>query len=193
MAEIVALVGIVSSFIQVADSFTRTTSQLKEFIRVIRHAPQEVEFMRQEASTFSTSLVWFQQQLRPWYEGLKDLSEKRIRKEHVKGLLWQCETVDKGFRKLLDKYFADKTQQSRIQEWLDRIRWYFRQPEVAGLRVSLCCVMRSVNMFITLAMFDTLMARIRELEAAAKGVPGELREQMYGVHLRHEYIGEEAK
>lgn len=188
MAEIVVLVGVISSFIQVADSFTRTISQLKEFTRVIRHAPKEVEFMRQEASTFSTSLVWFQQQLGPWFESLKDPSEERTREEHVKGLLRQCETVDKGFRKLLEKHFAHKTQQSRIQVWLDRIQWYFQQPEVTGLRLSLCCVMQSVNMFITLAMSDTLMTRIRELEAAAKRVPLELREQMYGIRLRHKSI-----
>lgn len=193
MAEIVALVGVISSFIQVADSLTRTTSQLNEFIRAIRHAPKEVEFMRREASMFSSNLVWFQQQLGPWFESLKDESEKRTREEHVQGILQQCKTVDKGFRKLLENFFAHKPQQSRIQEWLDRIRWYLKQHQVTGWRLSLCYAMHCVNMFITLTMSDTLMAKIRELEAAAKRVPEEFRQQKYGIHLRHKYIGGEAK
>jgi len=178
MAETLAIVGGVASFFQIVVTLTSLTRELKHCLEILRYAPKEVEQLQGEMCDFSYNLQWFCERAQKWFQELEDSPQKKARIKHFRGLRKGCKVVVNGFKKLLRKFFANKSQNSSFEAFIDRIRWYFREPQVKGLRLALQSAKSSVILFMTLFMIEDLTKRIVELERQLQEVPRELRNQM---------------
>ena len=178
MAEAIVIVGGVASFIQIVATLTRLTKELNHCLNILRYAPKEVEQLQCEMCDFSYSLQWFCELAQKWFQELERSPQKKVRVKHFKGMVKGCRVVVNAFKRLLRKFFINKSQNSSFKVIIDRIRWYFREPQVKGLRLALQSAKSSVTLFMTLLMFEDLTNRIMELERRLQEVPQEWRNRM---------------
>lgn len=178
MAEAVLVVGGVASFIQIAATLTSLTRKLKRCLRILRYAPKEVEQLRREMSEFSFCLQWFGDQAHGWLQKLEGSPKKARIKKHLTRMEEGCKAVVGGLKTLLRKLFLNRSQNSSLEAFIDRIRWYFREPQVKGLRLGLQSTKSSVTLFMTLIIFEDLTRTIKELEGRLQEVPQELKMRM---------------
>ncbi|KAF1961946.1 hypothetical protein CC80DRAFT_200531 [Byssothecium circinans] len=175
MAEVF---GVIVGGFQIADSIVKVAKELRRCIRNVRYAPQEVQRFRHELLTFAYSLRTFEKTSNKYLVGINDVFEIKERKEHVEGIVEQCVAVKYGFEELLSRFFnSPETVPRTLKSW-DRIRWYFRQEQVAGLRLSLESAKSSVMLFIIVHMYEDLVNQVRELEQRSQEVPKELWHQL---------------
>jgi len=178
MAEVLLVVGGTASFIQIVTTLAGLTKKLNRCLKILRYAPKEVEQLQSEMHDFSLSLQWFCDIAQKWLEGLEGSPEKEVRVEHFRKMAKGCRVVVKGLKMLLRKFFINKSQNSNFEAFIDRIRWYFREPQVKGLRLALQNAKSSVSLFMTLIIFEELIKKIMERERHQRKVPRELRSQM---------------
>jgi len=178
MAEVLLAVGGVTSFLQIANTLTSLTKELKRCIRILRYAPKEVKQLRHEMWNFSLNLQWFDNLANECLEEMEDFPEKTTRLQQLDAMLKECKMIVNGFKKFLRRFFVAKSQSSSFEVFVDRIRWYFRQSQVIGLRLALESTKSSISLFTTLLMLETLVKKIAQLERALKEVPQELEQRM---------------
>jgi len=178
MAEVLLAVGGVASIFQIAQTLTSLTIELKSCIRVLRYAPKDIKELRQEMLNFALNLQMFDKLVKKSLEKLEGSPEKANRVKHLNATLKQCKTVVKAFNKLLRRFFVNKSQSSSFEVFVDRIRWYFRQPQVQGLRRAFESAKSSVSLFTVLLILEAVMVKIARLERDLQEVPRELKDQM---------------
>lgn len=170
--------GGIAAFIQIAETLIKLTKELRTCIRKIQYAPKEVADLHLEALNFSASLQWFHDLADTWVKSIEGSADKEARNHHLEGLIRVCRTVEKGFERLLVKCSRNSTQNSRLQQYIDRVRWYLWQRHVTGLRLSVQTAKLDIGLFATFLMCEDQRKRIRELEKHSREVPQELRQRM---------------
>jgi hypothetical protein len=179
MADPLTALGGVASIIQIADVFLRLSSEFKHFVRTVRHAPQELGSFYLDLSNFSCSLHVFHKSSNSWLADLQESREKERKKCHIAGVIKECKVVKDGFNTLLEKFFGNYGQAHSTYSTIDRLRWYFRKPLAAGLKLSLECAKSSIMLFITLHMVEDLQQKVKQLEKDLQEVPESLAAQLY--------------
>lgn len=181
MADPLTIVGGLASIIQIADALTRLSSELRHCIRTIRSAPREVQHFSLDLTNFTASLRMFYNHCATWLDGLDDSVDKNERKEHIAGIIRECDAVEEGFDQLLRRFFPEPSTIMVFLTPIDRIRWYFRKSQVVGLKLSLESAKSSVTLLSTLYMCEDLRKRIQEMEAAHELDTRDLHFQLYGL------------
>jgi len=128
--------------------------------------------------SFSFHLQWFDKLAKECLEELEGSPEKAPRLKQLDAMLKECKTIVNGFKKFLQRFFVNKSQSSRFEVLVDRIRWYFRQSQVIGLRLALESTKSSVSLFINLLMLEDLRKQIAKLKRDLQEVPRELKDRM---------------
>ena len=167
--------------LQVANSLVDIAKELRYFIHTVRFTPQEVQRFHGDLTIFASSLSEFVRLTRlrlQHMDGGTEKAQKSDKTKHVVCIIGQSEEVEMGFHRLLGRFFEDPERQPSAYRYMDRIRWYFRQNQVAGLRLSLESVKLSVMLFIQLDAYHDLVATVVKLKKENKEIPKELRHQL---------------
>ena len=177
MDPLTALGG-VASIIQIAHVSLVLSSEFRSCVRTIRHAPQELHNFHDDLLNFSTSLHIFHKTSDTCIANIEDPKERKLKRRYIAGVIKECDAVKDGFSTLLEKFLGQPGQLRSISGLLDRLRWYFQKPMVAGLKLSLECAKSSIMLFIVLHMFEDLQRRVKRLQDGLLEVPKELKEQL---------------
>jgi hypothetical protein len=179
MPEPVTVVGGIASIIQIADAFIRLSSACDHFVRTVRHAPQELRSFHLDLSRLSFDLLMFHRISDKWLANSRESREKEKKKHHIAGLIQECKVVKDGYKALLVKFFGTTGQARDTYSTVDRLKWYFRKPLAAGLKLSLEYTKSSITLFLTLHMVTDLQQQVKDLQKALQVVPAHLEAQLY--------------
>jgi hypothetical protein len=170
MCDPFTIAGGTAAIFQLGQYFLGASSELNELIRILRKAPKEIQLLRQQISSFSANLMYFSELIKPWLDDLKDSEMKKSKEEDVKGIKAHCEEVRQEFEDFFQAFPLPDGKQSRVENWLERLRWYIRQGRVSGLRDSLWGVCTAVTFFMTLVSFDNHRASVKMNQAVTQEV-----------------------
>lgn len=178
MAEVLAIIGGVAAFTQLASTLTKLSSKLRHCVESMRCAPQEIEHFRQELIIFAGSLRHFKSLCDDWLNGMAASPKKDEHERYVAAIITECKLVVKGFKTFKDKFFGPNTPPITL-DWIERLKWYLRKKELTGLTLSLSAAKGSVSLCTTSVICENLIKRIEELVRENKEISRELRREKY--------------
>lgn len=179
MLDPLSALGGVASIIQIADVVLRLSKEFQHFCFTVRHAPQELDNVGLDLSSFSTLLHMFHEKSDTWLISLHESREKEAKKRHIANVVRECKAVKDGFTALLKRFFANHMQLGGTYSAVDRVKWYFRKPLVKGLKLSLEGAKASIMLFLMFQIIEDLQKRVHELQMALQEIPKSLEAQLY--------------
>lgn len=92
MAEVLGIIGSVAAVSQLASQFVALTTSLRRALKVIRHAPEEIQSFLMDTSNF-TSLLNFFAELADRAMKKAQGKERHRRERMIAGIRKQCRSV----------------------------------------------------------------------------------------------------
>ncbi|KAI1162997.1 hypothetical protein F5B18DRAFT_353788 [Nemania serpens] len=156
MAEVLGIIGSVAAVSQLASQFVALTTSLRRALKVIRHAPEEIQSFLMDTSNF-TSLLNFFAELADRAMKKAQGKERHRRERMIAGIRKQCRSVCDKIADLVGHFAAlARGGMTPLEGFIERIRYLLDKPDVKDLRLSVQLAATIVNGMSTLFMWEAL-------------------------------------
>ncbi|KAH7398567.1 hypothetical protein BKA66DRAFT_453390 [Pyrenochaeta sp. MPI-SDFR-AT-0127] len=179
MAEVF---GAVAAGIALSTELIKISKAIRETIKEVQHARQDVTDLLNEATIFAGLYQMFQ---RGCSEGLKACASTAKSTRRLES--WAQATIS-GLNKVREDVEALRLNTndtySVSQSLSAHLRWFFGTSLVKGLRASMRVATESINAFASLTLIKKLDVQLRMLRSALRNLAErQILEQQYGMRI----------